>query len=1048
MKKQLRLIGFMLICMVHQLHAQTKATVTGKVTDQGGQPMVGVSVRVEGPTPNGVQTDSEGKYSIQLKKGDIVTFSYISFETKTVNWNGTSVLNVILKENATTLNEVVALGYVTTTRAENTGSISSINAKEIQRANATDVLSVIQGRTPGVQIVSNDGAPGGGFTLNVRGSNSITAGTTPLLVVDGIPFVPPTDEGFNPFSFINPNDIETIDVLKDAAATALYGAEAAAGVIVITTKKGKLGEPRINVLYNTGYSYVPQNRIPGVQSDEAYVSSMAARVAARPPLPDFGGGNPWLARVGTDYYKNGNDWFDLITDNVVTQKFALDFSSATEKTNYRASVGYDDENGIVIGSGFKRFTAKFNITQQFGKKVKISLNTQYANTKYEGLYSSWGGFGSQGLVAQSLFTNPFQALDDPLGENVLDDPLFSFGGLTAGQQNPLTYINDVSLDRNSDFLQGNFQIDYKITNDLTFNTTVGSQFENRELNRFVPATTREGLIQNGILNLNNNKNFNYVLLSKLGYRKTFNSKHNINLDGVIEAKKYSNDSYSQIATNLLVPSLEYYSGSTTTSPNAPLRTLEVFSTASALMRAAYSFDQKYIINGSVRLDASSRFGENNKTAIFPAVSFAWVLSKEKFIENLKLSWLDNAKIRGSFGVVGNNQIRTYTPYSTLAILQAGGVTNRYTFYGGGSPSSSIALGANSISNPDLRWESTKSYDAGLDLAFLKGRLNFVADVYYKQTDDLLLDVDQVAYNGVAERALVNIGSLENRGLELSLNGTIIKKKDFTFDAGFNISFNRNKVLNLGASNELFFNRTGNFQDLVIKVGEPIGNFRGFILDGVYNNDIERNNSAVDLKQPSKALGLLRIADIDGDGFITNDDRVTVGNTLPVHIGGITTTFGYKNFELYAFGRWSYGNDVVNVNADQSTEARYNNKILASVDGQQWSPQQPNNNYFGLVNSNRGNLGGFRSESIEDGSFFRLDRVTLSYNVPAKTLSKYKINNLRLSLTGTNLLVITRYSWFDPEVNTGFGSAAKLGPGVDSSAYPRMRSFNFGLNFGF
>lgn len=775
---------------------------------------------------------------------------------------------------------------------------------------------------------------------------------------------------------------------------------------------------------------------------------MSDRIIARPPLPSLGGGNPWLARIGTDYYKNGNDWFDLITQSVPTNKFSFDFSGATEKTNYRASFGYDDEQGIVIGSGFKRFTGKFNLSQDFGKKFKATINSQYARTNYEGLYSSWGGFGSQGLVARSLFTNPFQAIDDALGDDILDDPAFSFSGLTGGQQNPLTYINDVTLDRQSDFLLGNVQLDYKITKELTFSNTIGAQFEFRELNRFEPNTTREGLNKNGILNLNTTQSFNYVAISRLNYKKSINKLHNINLDAIAEAKKYDTDNFAQLATNLLVPSLGYYSGSTTAVPNAPLRSLERFSTASLLFRTAYNYNQKYIFNGSLRVDASSKFGESNKSALFPAASVAWVLSKEKFVENLKLSWLENAKIRASFGIVGNNQIRTYTPYSTLAILQSGGLTNRYTFYGGGTPTSSIALGANSISNPDLKWESTKSYDGGLDLSFLKGRLNFVADIYYKKTDDLLLEVDQVAYNGVAQRALINIGSLENKGLEFSLNGTVIKKRDFSFDAGFNISFNRNKVLNLGASEELFFNRTGNYQDLVIKVGEPIGNFRGFVLDGVYNNDLERYNSAVDLKQSSKALGLLRIADINGDGFITNDDRTTVGNTIPLHTGGVTTTFTYKNFELYAFGRWSYGNDVINVNADQSTEARYNNKILASVDGQQWTPQMPDNNYFGLVNSNRDNLGGFRSESVEDGSFFRLDRLSLSYLVPAKVLSKYKINNLRLSVSGTNLFVITKYSWFDPEVNTGFGSEARLGPGVDSSAYPRMRSFNFGLNFGF
>ncbi len=1046
---RLLIAGFMLLVSGH-LYAQAQ-DISGTVTDGAtGEQLPGVSVSVKG-TSNGVITDSKGSFKLKVNPTDVLRFSFIGYNSHDEPVGNRTSLSINLLPDIATLEEVVVLGYVTVKRGEVTGSVSSINNKEIEKANTNNVLSVIQGRTPGVQIVSNDGSPGGGFTLNIRGTNSINAGTSPLVVIDGVPFVPPTNEGFNPLSVINPNDIESIDILKDAAATALYGAEAAAGVFIITTKKGKKGAPQLNVSYTGGVSYIPDNRTPKMQSAEAFVYSMYDRVAARPPQQSLGGGNPWLNRIEQQYWQTGaTNWLKAITTNPTTHNFNADYSAATDKTNYRVSFGYNDEKGVVINSGFKRFSSKVNVDQAFGKRVNIGVSLQYAYTKYEGLYNAWGGFGGQGLVSRALFSNPFIPINDAFGASLDDDTEFTFsGGVGGGQrQNPLTYINDLQFDRSSNYILGNTNLRINVTKDLTFTNSLGVQLEKKDLNRFVPNTTREGQSSNGILNVGTYQDFNYVFISKLGYRKNINKVFTVTLDAIFEAKKYAVDNQDQQVTNIQVPSLKYYSGATTGTPSAPLRTLNSFSTASGLFRAALTYKDKYILNGSIRSDASSKFGVNNKTAFFPSVSFAWIPTKEKFIENLNLNWLENVKIRGGYGIVGNNQIATYLPYSTLEILAVSGTQNRYVFYNGTTPVSSIALGAARLANPDLKWETTTSYDIGTDIDFLHGRMSFTFDYYYKKTTDLLLEVDLPRYYGTADRVIRNKGSLENQGLEFSLNGTAIKKQNFSWDVGFNISFNRNKILSLGDNYQLFFNRIANNQDVLVQIGDPIGQFFGLINNGVYNTDIERYNSPIDGPQANKALGTNRYLDLNGDGTVTLDDRTVVGNTLPVHTGGITTTLTYKNFELYVFGRWSYGNDVVNQNSDQATEARYDNLILAAVDGKQWTPQKPDNNYFGIINSNRDNIRAFRSEYIEDGSFFRLDRLSLSYSVPSALLTRYKIRTLRLNITGSNLWVLTRYSWFDPEVNTGFGTAARLGPGVDASAYPRMRNISAGLTLGF
>lgn len=994
-------------------------TVTGLVTDTENGALPGVNVQLKG-TNSGTITDLDGKYKIEAKNGDILVFSFIGMQTQSITVNS-EVHNITMDSDEKALDEVVVVGYGTMRKSDLTGSVGSLKKDVIEKTSSTSISQALQGKVSGVNIVSNDGSPGGGVTIRIRGGNTLTGGSQPLFVIDGLPFTPSDDDvEFNPLGDINPSDIESVEILKDASATAIYGAQGANGVIMVTTKKGQAGKPRVQVNGYYGLSEVSKNI--KMLTPEEYVYSNQARWETR-----FGGDptaiNPWDQRIADEIWKqNPTIWTDHVLQVAEQYNTNVSFSGGDKGFLYSASVGLHNEEGIIVKSDYKRMTGRINLSQEVNDKLKLSLNGSYSKSQNNGMINDWT---QSNAIVQALTLNPFVPLDDPFGDNFDDDKSF------WGMQNPYTYIQDVDFKKDFDRMTGRVSLDYKIINGLSFFTAVGGNKELREFSRFWPSTTRQGLETNGRATLDNQKISNWVYESRLNYNKTFGS-HKLNAVGVFEAKGFKNKMLSIESTNMELESLGIYAIGSTTLPAAPQNWITESQMVSGLGRINYSYGNKYLLTLSLRSDASSKFGAGNKWGYFPSAAMAWRVTEESFMK--KLGSVSDLKIRGSYGVTGNDQIPTY---QSLVLLNQ----SKYNF----GESTVVGLQPARLQNDDLKWETTTQYNVGFDLGLFDNRITLTADAYLKKTTDLLLEVELPSTSGFTN-GLKNVGELQNKGLEFSLN-TVNFDGEFSWSTSFNISFNRSEVLNLGESYEMFWNRgfVRVQRDVMLRVGEPVGIYYGYIEDGVYNTEEEVLNSP-DSKISDKAIGEVRFADINQDGVINESDRMPIGYTQPKHTGGIGNSFSYKGFDLYAFIRWSYGNDIVNANTTFATMTRISNNILGDLYNQQWSPETPENNYRGYMNQSHENV--LRSEMIEDGSFLRLDNLVLGYSLPQKYLSKAKIRKLRVYASVRNLYTLTRYSWYDPEVSTGWGTVAKVGPGADMGSYPRPRTFLFGVEFGF
>lgn len=1038
-------MSIVLLLMAIITFSQQPPKISGTITDSDTKlPIEGATIKVKGSSTSAI-SDKDGKFSISARPKDLLEITFVGYKS-VITSSASSANGIVVKlvKEVKDLDDVVVVGYSTVQRKNTTGATSTLSAVDVQKASAVSAAEVLQGRVAGVQIISSDGSPGGGISINIRGNNSILAGGTPLLVVDGIPFVPPSDAGFNPFAVVNPNDIETLTVLKDAAATAQYGSEATNGVVLITTKKGKAGGAKVSL--NSAYTVGNLVRRPAMMDFEQYAYSMKARIDNNPSVvtatlpPGAVYVNPWDAKIANRIWETDNwtDWLSSITQNTTVNNTSLSISGANNGTNYYFSGGYYNERGLLAFSGFKRYTSNFKLTQDVTSKLNVGFNLSYTKTIYDGLVNSWGGLNGNGLFGAALTQSPAVRKNDPYGDSLLLDP--EFNANAAALNNPYTYIRDVTQDRSTNFFQGRIDVKYKVLKNLTWKNSLSLQSESRIANRFENKNTRDGRNNNGILNYQTYDRRLFVFQSQLNYNLR-KGKNYFDLNAVFEAKETKTDEFAQRVTNITVPNLGYYAGVTSTLPQTGIRGYNANSKASAIGIFNYTYDNRYIFSASVRADGSSNFGPENQWGYFPAASLAWRLSNEKFFREVKGNWLSELKLRTSFGITGNDQIPPYQTIATYSILSANSSAQVYPFYNSGISQYGINVGASFLANPLLKWEQTSQFNAGLDISILKDKLTLTVDYYYKKTKDMLLRRTVSNYILPTNNVLLeNRGSLQNTGLEFDLKGTIINKKDFSWNAGINISFNRNKVLYLGDDRyEFQFNGSGldgRFFPIRVRVGESLGKFYGVVSDGVYNNTLDRANSPIN--NFGNGLGALGLVDTNGDGVVDRNDIVEIGSTLPIHTGGINTSISYKNFDLYIFGRWSYGNDVINANFDQATEARYSNNLLAILANKHWTTATPTNNYYALGASNRNNLGVMLSEYIENGSFFRLDRITLGYNLGVNALKFLKVKSFKLSASVENAFVFTKYSWFDPEVNTGNGESVNLGPGIDRSAYPRAR----------
>ena len=1013
--------------------------ITGMVTDEKGVALQGASVRAKG-SDKGATTNADGKFRLVVKESDkVLIVSFTGYAPSEVALGHQTDFTVKLTALVAQLEDIVVIGYGTLKRKDLTGSVASVNVNDLQKAPVRSFEEAITGRVAGVQASSNDGQPGAAYNFIIRGSNSVTQNNGPLFVIDGFP-IETTDN-----NTVNPADIESIEILKDASATAIYGARGANGVILITTKKGKAGPPVISYDFYSGLQKVTKTmKLMSAYDFVSYqyeIDSTGAKALYLTPQN----------RTISDY-KNiqGVDWQTQLFRTAFTQNHSLSINGGNEKTRYALSGSYTDQGGVIIGSGFKRYQGRVIVDQQINDKIKIGINVNYSSIEQYGgvpstveganqssarnlMYSVWGYRPTGGSNDDALINS----FIDPGNSNQASDYRI----------NPVISTQNELHNNFTNNLYANGYGEYKILNGLKLRISAGINQYNLRQDRFNNSLTRTGSSYvSGLNNVNGSitTTLRNDLLNEniLTYVKKIGNNHSLNLVGGYTIQKSTSNLYGTAATALPNESL----GLSALDEGTPIPFQSVISSnalVSYLARVNYSYKDRYLLTASIRSDASSKFAANNRVGYFPSGAFAWHLSDEEFMKKIKI--ISDSKIRLSYGITGNNRVTDFSYYSTIIYP-----VNRYAFNNTIVSTSQPGI----LGNAKLKWESTKQFDGGIDLGLFKDRITIIADYYNKITYNLLLNAN-LPYTTGYTSAFKNVGKVNNSGLELSISTINIDQHNFRWVSSFNISFNRNKVLALndGQQNILtpvaWDNNYKQSPTYIAKVGQPIAMFYGYVWDGNYQysdfdqstsgtyvlkSNVPNNGNARTTIKP----GDIKYRDLNGDGVVNIQDVTTIGNPNPKHIGGFSNDFTYKNFNLNFLFQWSYGNQIYNANrillegnpsAGLNQFATYNDR---------WTPQNQSNTYFRY-----GGAGPYANSSrvIEDGSFIRLKTIAISYDFKNVNFSKLNINSIRIYSSAQNLVTWTKYSGMDPEVSS---YQTALTPGFDYSPYPRAFTLTFGI----
>lgn len=1017
--------------------------VRGKVTDaRTREPIPGVSVIAKG-TRSGATTDANGVFELNnVPAKTSLLFSIIGYSSREEVLNGRTVLQVTMETTSSNLNETVVIGYGSRKRKDLTGAVGSVNMDDMNKAPVSSFDEALAGRVAGVQVSSAEGQPGATANIVIRGNNSLTQSNSPLYVIDGFPI----EDGANN-NILNPDDIESMDVLKDASATAIYGARGANGVIIITTKRGKTGGPVIR--YNPSFGW--QQNLRDIPVMNAYEFVKLQQEIKTGDLDQT-----YLANgVTLDDYKNvpSIDWQDKIYRVAPMQNHSLSMSGGTEKTKYALSGQILDQNGIIINSGFKRYQGKFSLDQQINDKLKVGGNVNYANTGTYGtspsslsqssmnnlLYSAWG-------YRPAAPINPSKPINEDFEDELTDDMVNSG---TDYRINPVLSAENEYRFKHVNNLVANGYADYKILPDLTLRITGGINKDTKRYDAFNNSQTRSGNPAT-VYKVNGSviyyESSTWLNENTLVYDKQLSKDHHINAVAGFTAQGNKSSIYGLSANQLPNEKLGL-GGLSQGVPQPVTASQSEWAMASALARVNYSYKDRYLFTASFRSDGSSKFRAGNQWSYFPSGAIAWRIKNENFMKDIK--FISDAKLRGSWGITGNNRVSEYATYALLDFA----VRNSYYSFNNELQQSAIPT---SLASEDLKWENTAQTDLGLDVDFFNSRISLAVDYYKKTTSDLLLNAKLPPTTGYGA-AYKNVGKTSNEGLEISLNTVNIKSdKGFNWSSSFNISFNRSKVLEL-TQNQESLTSTMSWDSwyatvplYLTKIGQPMGQFYGYIWDGVYQygdfNALPNGGYLLKDGQPTNGNtraaiqpGDIKYKDLNGDGVVNADDRTIIGRGLPVHIGGFTNNFRYRNIDLSIFFQWSYGNQVMNGNRInfETGNKTYLNQYKSFED--RWTPDNTESTIpraggqFGYVYSTR---------TLEDGSFLRLKTASLGYTLPSVWLKRVKIKSLRLYASAQNLFTWTKYTGSDPEVAIGYSA---LTPGFDYSSYPRARTITFGLN---
>lgn len=990
-------------------------TIRGTVSsDQHTLP--GISVRVKN-TNRGTVTQPDGRYEIQASSDAVLVFSGVGYQTQEVPAGGRTLIDVLLAASTSDLNEVVVIGYGTQKKSDLTGSISSISEAQFKRVPIASLDNGLRGRAAGVQVTTTSNQPGGATSIRIRGSNSVNTGSEPLYVIDGFPVYNDNSSAgagatvgpkLNALSLINPNDIVSVEVLKDASAAAIYGARGANGVVLITTKKGKEGPTQFDFNAYYGVQSVTK-KLPLLNATEfAQLVNDANGKAVYPPdqIASFG---------------KGTDWQNLIFRDAPVANYQLTASGGDVKTKYSLSLNYFDQKGVIINSGFKRYSARFNFEKKATDRLTFGTNLTVASTNAnQALTNTGGGEGTQGVVVSALDFSPILNVRNSSGAYTLENDR----GIPIG--NPVATALELTNKSVSNRVLGTLFANYKIIDGLDFRTSVDVDVINTREKYYAPRTILAGYSLQGVGTVSSANSASWLNENTLTYSKTF-GQHSLTALAGFSAQHFQRNLVTSSASgfvNDLLGADNLGSGSIINTPTT--NTLD-WSLVSYIGRINYSFRNRYLVTLTGRADGSSKFGDNNKYGFFPSGSVAWKLSEEDFIKNLNA--FDELKLRVSYGKIGNQEI---SPYQSLAGLSNMSYIIGDKVYKGFAPSN--------IPNKDLKWETTAQTDVGLDFSLFNGRLNGTIDAYYKKTTDMLLWINVPWSTGFAS-AIRNIGSMENKGLELSLSAPILTG-DFKWNASVNISANRNKVLDLGPVSQILTGEINGYlkisDPVIIRPGVALNGFYGYVSDGIFQSGDNIAGSA----QPTAVAGDRRYKDINGDGKIDASDRKYIGFAQPKHYGGMTHDFSYKGFELSATFNWVYGNTILNgTRADLDLPTGQKNSSARVKD--RWTPTNPSNT-IPRASLNRAFL--FSDAQLEDGSYLRLGAATLGYHLPTNWLKQVGLSSAKIYVTGQNLWTWTNYTGYDPETNqSGQNNILR---GIDSDAYPLAKTWLAGIQIRF
>ena len=1003
-------------------------SVHGVVVDAAnGKPLVGVTIQVKG-TSTGTTTDGDGKFSISAPDNATLVVSYLGFSRQEVKTNGGEPLNIALVATNTGLNQVVVVGYGTERKRDLTGAIASIKSEDLTSTASNSFTSAIQGKVPGVFISQTGGAPGAAASVRIRGVGT-TGGNQPLYVVDGFPIdgggmsIPGSSYKVDGMSIINPNDIASVEVLKDAAAAAIYGSRAANGVILVTTKRGKEGLVDVNVNAYTGFSQLW--RKPGFLNAKEF-ATMANELYTNSGMAP----NPQWSDPSS--LGEGTDMVDLIFRNAPLQNYDLSFSGGTQKLKARLSLGYTDQDGTMIGTSYKRYTARLTVDLKANDKFSFGGSLALAATQSQGQNTDAMQGGIFNLAQQF-----FPTLDK-------DSAFFGPGGFyTKDGDNPILKAASIDNELKNFRVYGNVFGEYEIVKNLKFRTSIGIDANNNRISSWEGKAERGFYIHpRATLNQRYDQGETQLLENTLSYTKTFGD-HSISAVIGQTAQTMKNGWISAGGNGFQNEALQVINAS-----DVSLRTAsgtESYATlASYLGRVNYSYKSRYLLSASIRRDGSSNFGPNNKWGNFSAISAGWRISDEAFMKPLA-GVLSDLKIRGSWGQLGNDAIPAFGYLSTI---RSGANTDNYVFGTGGQ---NIVIGSTMTrpGNPDLKWETTEQTDIGIDASFFREKLYLTADYFIKNTKDMLISLPVSLEAGFQNAPTVNGGSVQNKGVELLL-GYRDNIGSLHFDVSGNIATLKNEVKSLGVGQPIVgptLPGTGMTMTYT-KAGQPIGYYRGYIVDGVYqtNEDVDKSF------QPNAIAGDFIYRDINGDKKLTDDDKVMIGKPWPDFTYGINLNLSCKGFDLNMMFQGVSGNQIYRANKVSNYPMKYfnGNGIVNGVKDvlNHWTPGSGVNDQPGLkyIDGN-GNYTNPSSFFVEDGDYMRLRNLVLGYNIPAGILQRTPVNMLksvRLYVSAQNLFTFTKYSGFDPEI----GSTDPINSGIDTGVFPQPRTFMAGINVGF